>query len=140
MRCIFPWRLRKRDFMKKITAIILLIICVFSFGSCKKEKDVLHLGINAEIIEIDNDNQIICVSDSGTENILGAKCKIDCKKLIERKDIIYVDYDTHELSIIKFSDLTVGDKIIINAYESQLKCVSDGKIEVKQIQLSTQRL
>ena len=51
-----------------------------------------------------------------------------------------MDYDTGEVTLIGLSDLAVGDKVIVNAYESQLNGVFDGTLEVEQIQLGTQRL
>ena len=125
--------------MKKMIALFLLIVCVLALSACKQE-DVLYLGINAEIIEIDTDNQVVYVVDYGEDEVFGARCAIDCKELIKNQEIIYVDYNTHEVLEIQFADLVVGDKITINAYESRLNCVADGKITVEQIQLATQRL
>ncbi|MBQ9990361.1 MAG: hypothetical protein IJP31_05390 [Lachnospiraceae bacterium] len=127
---------------KTVATLVLIIICFCGLVACNQEdrEDILHLGINAEIIEIDTDNQIVYVTDFGEGKVFGEKCAIDCKKLIEDQEILYVDYDTEEVSLIQFTDLTVGDKVTINAYESQLNCITDGMIEVEQIQLSTQRL
>lgn len=127
--------------MKKLIAVVLTLVCVLSLAACKQEEneDILHLGINAEIVEIDTVNQIVYVVDYGEDDIFGAKCAIDCKKLITDKEIIYVDYETEAVSLIQFSNLVVGDKVTINAYESQLNGISDGIIEVEQIQLATQR-
>lgn len=119
-----------------------MLACVFILSAChqEKNKDISHFGINAEIVEIDTVNQIVYVADDGEGGFFGAKSPIDCKKLIADENIIYVDYETESLSIIRFSDLAVGDKIIIEASESQLSGISDGIIEVEQIQLATQRL
>ena len=125
--------------MKKLIALVLVLVCVLALSACKQE-DILHLGINAEIVEIDTDNQIVYVVDCGEEQVLRAKCAIDCQELIENQEIIYVDYTTNEVSNIQFADLAVGDKITINAYESHLNCVADSIITVEQIQLATQRL
>ena len=128
--------------MKKFIALILAFAFVFALSACNKEEneDILHLGLNAEIVEIDATNQIVFVVDYGDEKVFGVKCPIDCKKLIADKEIIYVDNETKEVSLIQFSDLAVGDKVTINAYESQLNGISDGIIQVEQILLSTQRL
>lgn len=128
--------------MKKITALALIIICLYGLVACKQEEneDILHLGINAEIVDIDADSQIVYVADFGEDMVFGAKCAIDCNKLIAEQEILYVDYATEEVSPILFADLAVGDKVTINAYESQLNCIADGMIEVEQIQLATQRL
>lgn len=128
--------------MKKIIDLVLVIVCVLTLSACnqKENKDILHLGINAEIVEIDTDNQIVYIVDFGEEKVFGARCGIDCKQLIMDQAILYVDYDTGEVSFIQFADLAVGDKVTINAYESQLASINDGMIEVEQIQLATQRL
>lgn len=88
--------------MKKIIALALAMVCILTLSACnqKENEDILHLGINAEIVEI----------------------------------------DTEEVSFIQFDDLAVGDKVVINAYESQLASINDGVIKVEQIQLATQRL
>ena len=128
--------------MKKIIALVLAIACILTISACnqKENEDILHLGINAEIVEIDTDNQIVYIVDFGEEKVFGARCSIDCKQLIIDQEILYVDYDTEEVSLIQFADLAIGDKVTINAYESQLASINDGVIEVEQIQLATQKL
>lgn len=128
--------------MKKIIALVLAIACILTISACnqKENEDILHLGINAEIVEIDTDNQIVYIVDFGEEKVFGARCGIDCKQLIIDQEILYVDYDTEEVSLIQFADLAIGDKVTINAYESQLASINDGVIEVEQIQLATQKL
>lgn len=127
--------------MKKILLSVLVLVCFLGLMGCslKQDEDILHLGLNAEIVKIDPDNQIIYVADSSNEEVFGDMCAIDCKAAVANYEILYVDYDTEELFTIQFSDLNVGDKVIIGAYQSQLN-QADGLIEVKQIQLSTQRL
>lgn len=128
--------------MKRIIVLVLVMVCILTLSACnqKKNEDILHLGINAEIHEIDTDNQIVYVVDFGEEKVFGERCGIDCKQLIMNQEILYIDYDTEEVSFIQFADLAVGDKVVINAYESQLAGINDGVIEVEQIQLATQRL
>ena len=125
--------------MKKLIALAVTLVCLLALAACDKE-DVLHLGINAEVVEIDTEKQIVYVVDYGEEKVFGAKCAINCQNLIANQEIIYVDYDTEDVSLIQFADLAVGDKITVNAYKSQLDCIADGIIEVEQIQLATQRL
>jgi hypothetical protein len=125
--------------MKKILALALVIVCALALSACKEE-DVLHLGLNAEIVAIDAETQTLYVADYGEEEVFGEECAIDCRVPEEKQNIIYVDYTTHELSDISFADLVVGDKITVNAYESQLSQIDDGLIAVEQIQLATQRL
>ncbi|MBR5508676.1 MAG: hypothetical protein IKV59_01335 [Lachnospiraceae bacterium] len=102
--------------MKKVTYIIsALCLILFLVGCTQKDDDVLHLGFYG-------------------------RCAIDCNDLIEDEEIIYVNYETHELSVIQFSDLAVGDAVIINAYEKNLNAAVDSSLKVEQIQLATQRL
>ena len=127
--------------MKKVLAMALVVICLCGLSGCsQKNDDVLHLGLNATIIEIDTENHILYVSDSGNEQVFSGRRAIDCTELIEDEEIIYVDYETHELSVIQFSDLLVGDAVIINAYEKYLGDPLSETLKVEQIQLGTQRL
>lgn len=127
--------------MKKVISLICILVLAIGLTGCGKDtEDVLHLGLNAEIVEIDTAKQIVYIADTSKEGVFGEKCGINCYDLIVPNNIIYVDYDTSEVSNIKFSDLQIGDAVIVNAYESQLKGVSDGIINVEQIQLATQRL
>ena len=108
---------------------------------CNKTDDVLHLGLNATIVEIDQERQILYVSDIEHEDVFCGQAAIDCSKAIERVSIFYVDYDsdtTDNLRFIEFEDLMVGDMIILGIYESELNGVD--AILAEDIQLSTQRL
>lgn len=130
--------------MKKLVVLALTLVCTLCPAGCKQasSEDVFHLGLNAEIIEIDASNHIIYVSDIDESDVFGERCAIDCQKLITDQKIIYVDYNTLEVVLIEFSDLAVGDHVIINAYESQLNSIQDTREveQVEQIQLGTQRL
>ena len=122
--------------------MVFALLVVAGITGCKKtEDDVLHLGLNAIIVEIDNENQLIYVSDTEHEDAFGGRATIDCSKAIERDSIFYVDYDsdtTDNLHFIEFEDLMVGDMIILGIYESELNGAD--AILAEDIQLSTQRL
>ena len=121
-------------------AFALLIMAALT-GFQKTDEDVLHLDLNAIILEIDHENQLIYVSDTEHEDVFGGRTAIDCSKAIERDSIFYVDYDsatTDNLRFIKLEDLMVGDMIILGIYESELN--GTDAILVEDIQLSTQRL
>ena len=128
--------------MKKLLSIMFILLVVAGITGCKKEDDdVLHLGLNAIILEIDPENQLIYVSDTEHEDVFGERAAIDCSKAIERDSVFYVDYDsdtTDNLRFIEFEDLMVGDMVILGIYESELKRTDS--ILVEDIQLSTQRL
>ena len=128
--------------MRRFLSIAFALLIMAALTGCQKtDEDVLHLGLNAIIIEIDHENQLIFVSDTEHEDVFGGRSAIDCSKAIERDSIFYVDYDsdtTDNLSFIKLEDLMVGDMIILGIYESELK--GTDAILVEDIQLSTQRL
>ena len=128
--------------MKRLLSIVFALLIVAGITGCKKTKDdVLHLGLNAIIIEIDHENQLLYVSDTEHEDVFGGRAAIDCSKAIERDSIFYVDYDSDtidNLRFIEFKDLMVGDMIIMGIYESELN--GTDAIRVEDIQLSTQRL
>ena len=128
--------------MRRFLSIVFALLIVSGLAGCKKaDEDVLHLGLNAIILEIDHENQLIYVSDTEHEDAFGGRAAIDCSKAIERDSIFYVDYDsdtTDNLRFIEFEDLMVGDMIILGIYESELK--GTDVILAEDIQLSTQRL
>ena len=68
--------------MKRFAVWVLAMVCLLALIGCTKKDEVLHLGLNAEILEIDANNQILYVRDSAKEGIFGGKCAIDCKELI----------------------------------------------------------
>ena len=124
-----------------LSILIVLLIMAGTTGCKKKEDDVLHLGLNAIIVDINHEKQLIYVSDTEHEDVFGGRAAIDCSKAIERDSIFYVDYDsdtTDNLRFIEFKDLMVGDMIILGIYESELN--GTDAIRVEDIQLSTQRL
>ena len=128
--------------MKKLLSVLFVLLIVIGITGCKKtEDDVLHLGLNAIIVEIDHENRLIYVSDTEHGDVFGERAAIDCSKAIERDSIFYVDYDTDNtdnLRFIEFEDLMVSDMIILGIYESELK--GTDVILAEDIQLSTQRL
>ena len=134
--------------MLSLKKFIIVILCaLYMLGCGKEDEDVLHLGLNAKIVEIDSDKHIIYVSDlnGNIEKVFDEKCALDCSKAIEKGNIIYVNYeDVNDVRIISFEDLAVGDEIIINIYDSELNNTEDTinveAIVVEQIQLGTQRM
>ena len=128
--------------MKRLFSILFVLLIVGGITGCKNtEDDVLHLGLNAIIVEIEHEKQLLYVSDTANEAVFGDRAAIDCSKAIERDSVFYVDYDsdtTDNLRFIEFEDLLVGDMIILGIYESELN--GTDAILVEDIQLSTQRL
>lgn len=127
--------------MKKIAAMLCLLICFVTMASCSSSKDnVLHLGVDAVIIEIDDTTKTITVKDSDQKGFLGQECLIDCSEI----PMIFCNYETHELKDISFDDLQVGDEIILSIQSSEIenfqKDSDTAKIKVEQLQLGTQRI
>lgn len=60
------------DRMKKINGILCLLLSMVLLSACSFfEKDVLHLGVNAVITEINTENQTITVKDADQNEVLG---------------------------------------------------------------------
>lgn len=54
---------------------------------------ILHLGLNAEIVEIDTSNHILYVKDiDESVDVFGDRCAIDCNYAISRFNLLYVNY------------------------------------------------
>lgn len=128
--------------MRRFLIFLFVLLIVAGITGCsKKDNDVLHLGLNAIIVEIEPEDQLIYVSDTEYGDDFGGRAVIDCSKAIEWDSIFYVDYEketTDNLRFIEFDDLLVGDMIILGIYESELN--GTDAILVEDIQLSTQRL
>ena len=126
--------------MKNACCLLVLLLSLLPAAGCSAEAEpVLYLGLDAEVTDMDAENQILYVTDLGDE-VFGENRAIGCGSLLREKRLIYVDYETHEVTQIEFSDLRVGDHVIISVYEDQLPHASGEAIEVEQIQLVTQRL
>ena len=129
--------------MKKVIAFVSALFCLLGLIACQREEDVLHLGLNAEIIEIDIENHLLYVKgvDENSNKVFGNKAPVDCQSIIEREKIFYVDYSEEsntEVEIIQFKDLQVGDMITIGIYESEFS--KSGPMNAEQLQLATQRI
>lgn len=132
--------------MRKLAAYILALCMATSIVGCEKpgsenRKDVLHLGLDAEILEIDADNRYIYVKGlDATNDYFGERCLIDCSRALDAYKVFYVEQaETESESVmqdISLNDLHVGDIIVLAAYENELNCPEDGAITVEQIQLN----
>lgn len=103
---------------------------------------ILHLGLNAEIVDIDASNHILYVKDiDESADVFGERCAIDCNYAISRFNLLYVNYgDANDVRTIGFSDFRVGDAVIIGLYDSEKQKALNGAAVAEQIQLGTQRL
>ena len=102
----------------------------------------VHLGLNAEIIEIDYDCEIIAVKDIDQRaGVFGDRCLIDCSWASDLDNLMYVNYSQpNDVRIIAFNDFEVGDSVIISLYENQMQTAYNGTAVADRVQLATQRL
>ena len=129
--------------MKKIVACFMVLCIAASLVGCSRQsaqdKGVLHLGLDAEILEINSDSRQLYIKGLDTNNdYFGERCLIDCSKAVESAKVFYSDNSNPENNLIDISlqELQVGDTIIIAAYENELNCPENGAITVEQIQLN----
>lgn len=128
--------------MKRLSVLLLLFVSLLTITSCGQKEEILHMGLNAEIVDIDTDNTMLYVRDmDGESTVFGEKCALDCKKAIDAGKILYVNYEAEDgVRSIVFSDLMVGDAVIISLSDSEKECAKDNAAVAEQIQLATQRM
>lgn len=124
--------------MKKIIIFVLIIFLLiyffYFFHTTKKEENIVQLGVECEITDINRSDKTLTIigSDSGRE-IIQQESKIDCKHL--EKDGKIVEFNSsNQPKIIKFDDLKQSDRIKINVDEKELKNNNEF-LKVKQIEL-----
>ena len=142
LRSMFQWQ-KKRPPMILFVLVLLLTVSCGGLVSCRQagNEEVWHLGNNADILDIDEENRILYVRDSGEQyEVFGQRCALACGKAEEEGRLIYVDYETHELTRIPFEEFQVGDSIMVALTDSQYQAAKDASAQVMQIQLDTQRL
>ena len=102
---------------------------------------ILHLGLNAEIVEIDTSNHILYVKDiDESADVFGDRCAIDCNYAISRFNLLYVNYgDANDVRTIGFNDFQMGDAVIIGLYDSEKQKALNGAAVAEQVQLGTQK-
>ena len=122
-----------------IVASVIVAVC---FLTNPNRNEVLHLGLNAEVVDIDPDSHILYVKDIDKNALVfGDKCAVDCTNAIEHYNLLYVNYNAEDdVRTISFSDFRVGDDIIIGLYDSEKQYALNNRAVAKQIQLSTQRM
>lgn len=117
--------------MKRLRAIVLLIIILLCVSACGA-KELTHMGLNAEILEINTELKGFVVKSLDKDSILGEKCYISC----ESDDVyyIYVDNETGEIKDLSYNDFRVGDVITVD-----VKSVENGYSLTSRVQLLNQR-
>ena len=99
--------------MRKVFLVLLLV--VFSLPvlvSCRKEQKIIHLGLNAEILEINKDDKAFLVRGLDENTILGDKSYISTS--LNEVDAYYLEVVDGKVVDLKFDDFSVGDKITVD--------------------------
>ena len=124
--------------MKKIIIFVLIIFLLiyffFLFHTTKKEENIVQLGVECEITDVNRSDKTLTIigADSGRK-IIQQESKIDCKDL--EKDGKIVEFNSsNKPNILKFDDLKQSDRIKINVDEKELKNNNEF-LKVKQIEL-----
>lgn len=129
--------------MKRIFSILtpVLFALILSLFCCACQKEsVLYTGFDVELLDVDAKNQTIRVRDLREEGkTFGQNCTLDCSKVVEYGNILYIHYDTGEELCLELSDLQPGDELFLSIHESELAKVESGKARLYGIQLGTQR-
>lgn len=124
--------------MKKIIIFVLIIFLLiyffYFFHTTKKEENIVQLGVECEITDINrSDKTLTIIGSDGGREIIQQESKIDCKHL--EKDGKIVEFNSsNQPKIIKFDDLKQSDRIKINVDEKELKNNNEF-LKVKQIEL-----
>lgn len=124
--------------MKKIMIFVLIIFLLiyffYLFHTTKKEENIVQLGVECEIIDVNrSDKTLTIIGAEGGREIIQQESKIDCKDLEKDGKIVKFN-SSNQPNIIKFDDLKQSDRIKINIDEKQLQNNNEF-LKVKQIEL-----
>lgn len=120
---------------------IIVLYCLF-IHLYRNSNEIIYLGLNAEIIDIDTDNHILYVKDINNKDFtFGDRCAIDCNYAIKDNNLIYVNYNSkNDVRSIHFSQFKIGDEIIVSLSSKEKQNAKNNVVVAKQVQLSTQRM
>ena len=124
--------------MKKIIIFVLIIFLLiyffYLFHTTKKEENIVQLGVECEIIDVNRSDKTLTIIGVGSgREIIQQESKIDCKYLEKDGKIVKFN-SSNQPNIIKFDDLKQSDRIKINIDEKELKNNNEF-LKVKQIEL-----
>lgn len=128
--------------MKKPFILLLVVFGIVALLIYYKQNDtVVRMGVNTEIVEINDRDKTMIVSYEDEHNDANLKFKVDCNMAINKHQILYCDYQTQMVRELSFDSLRVGDDLILSMDDTEfLQLQNDGVIQALQIQLATQRL
>lgn len=130
--------MRHKSFIRLLLIITLAGILLYKIYN---NTPVIHLGINAEIVEINVTERVLSAIYVDTTKSTKFKFYIDCNDAIKHHQIIYCNYDTHNINEIFFDTLSIGDEIILSLSNNEFeKLKRNAIVQAHQIQLATQRL
>lgn len=124
--------------MKKIIIFVLIIFLLiyffYLFHTTKKEENIVQLGVECEITDVNRSDKTLTIIGVGSgREIIQQESKIDCKYLEKDGKIVKFN-SSNQPNIIKFDDLKQSDRIKINIDEKELKNNNEF-LKVKQIEL-----
>lgn len=124
--------------MKKVVALVLVLLGILPFLLCCGKQEVMCLGINAEIMETDLQNKTLKVCLSDDKNLIFT---VDCNHAAEAYQLLYADYETGMTQDISFASLQVGDAIALCMEKEVYQQLKWGdRVQAFSVQLLTQRL
>lgn len=121
--------------MKRRYLLFCLLFLFLLAGCGKKQDEVLHMGLNAIVLDVDPKGNTVTVADADEKTVFGTSCV-----LTGELEVVYCDFETQVLKVISLQDLVPGDAVTVNVYDSELKKAETGRIQAQQIQLMTQRM
>ena len=139
IRSMLQWN-KKSPPVWLFACIVVVIFGCIGLVSCREKEDILCMGLNARVVEIDTEQMILYIQDiDESAAVFGQRCALDCKQAAEEKKLIFVDYETSDLTDIPFAEFQVGDELVISMLTSQKEGAKDAAALAEQVQLGTQR-
>ena len=96
---------------KGFSILVLIVLSLAILVSCRKEQEVVHMGVNAEIIEIHKDEKAFLVRGLDENNILGDR------SYVSTEGAYYIEVVNEEPIDITFEDFSVGDRITVDVVD-----------------------
>ena len=118
---------------RKLISTVILLSLIVGLSACGMSKKTTHIGVNAEILEINTESKGFVVKSLDDNSILGEKCYISC----ENPEVyyIYADNKSGEIQDLTYEDFIVGDHITVD-----VQSVDNSYTLTSRVQLITQRL
>ena len=86
IRSMFQWK-KKRPPIWLFAFIVVVLFGCIGLVSCREKEDVLCMGLNARVVEIDTEQMILYIQDiDESAAVFGHRCALDCKQAAEEND------------------------------------------------------